>query len=118
MLARLGWVIYWAFAGAAGLTAVGTAIGVGVNLYPTFVSSTAPQFDPTKPFTVQPTDPKQSEPSAFQSSPPSYLGVTRGAVGQSNGQATNEVSYAAMAGYIAVIGFAISGLLFGMGWAC
>jgi len=38
MLARLGWVIYWAFGGAAALVGIGTAIGVALNIYPLVVA--------------------------------------------------------------------------------
>jgi hypothetical protein len=45
MLARLGWVIYWAFGGAAALVGIGTALGIALNVYP-LVMITTPEPTP------------------------------------------------------------------------
>jgi hypothetical protein len=101
MLARLGWVFYWAFGSAAALVGIGTAFGIALNVYPLVVTPTL------QPAPVAKTSAVQSD--AFDRDFGSAL-----ANASAFAAASERNEHAQMAELFALMGIPAAGVLYGI----
>ena len=101
MLARLGWVIYWTFGGAAALVGIGTAIGIALNVYPLVM---APAVKPAASATTSPlpNDAFDRDYGAVLADAPAFAA------------ASERDEHAKVAELIALLGITATGVLYGV----